>query len=180
MNLRSRNLLLLAVMAPFAAHAGVASQAPTMCAKGDQPVFSCPLDGTNRTVSLCASGDVAHGAGRFYYGYGRVGATPELTYPANAEKAAFTRTHLVFGGGSGGYAYAFTHAGFKYIVYSVSGANNLQDGGLTVTQEGQTKPLKQITCQAGKVTDTEDDALIDATLKWKSDSAIEKTGVQVH
>ncbi|KTB67422.1 MULTISPECIES: hypothetical protein [Pseudomonas] len=83
----------------------------------------------------------------------------------------------MFGGSSGGYAFAFTNAGFKYAVYSVSGANNLQDGGLTVTQDGQTKPLKQSTCQAGKVTETEDDALIDTTLKWKSDPAIEKTAI---
>jgi len=177
MKLLSRTLLLIAAMAPLSTNAGVATSAPTMCAKGDQPVFSCPLAGGSKTVSICAAGDVAHGAGRFYYGYGRVGATPELTYPASGETAAFTRTHLMFGGNSGGYAYAFTNAGFKYVVYSVSGANNLQDGGLTVTKDGQPKPLKQSTCQAGKIIDTEDDALIDATLKWQSDPAIEKTVV---
>ncbi|KTB67421.1 hypothetical protein [Pseudomonas fluorescens] len=73
MKLRSWTLLLLTGMAPFAANAGVATPAPTMCAKGDQPVFSCPLAGTRKTVSICAVGDVAHGAGRFYYAYGRVG-----------------------------------------------------------------------------------------------------------
>jgi hypothetical protein len=180
MKLRPRTLLLLIAMAPFAANAGVATPAPTMCAKGDQPVFSCPLAGGGKTVSICAAGDVAHGAGRFYYGYGKAGAKPELTYPASGEAAAFTRTHLMFGGNSGGYAYAFTNAGFKYVVYSVSGANNLQGGGLTVIKDGQAKPLKQSTCQAGKMTDTEDDALIDATLKWKSDPAIEKNGVPGH
>jgi hypothetical protein len=177
MKLRSRTLLLFVAMAPFAANAGVTTPAPTMCANGDRPVFSCPLAGGSKTVSICAAGDVAHGAGRFYYGYGRAGAKAELTYPASGETASFTRTHLMFGGNSGGYAYAFTNAGFKYIVYSVSGANNLQDGGLTVTKDGQAKPVKQSTCQAGKIIDTEDDALIDATLKWKSDPAIEKTGV---
>ena len=84
----------------------------------------------------------------------------------------------MFGGSSGGYAYAFTNAGFKYVVYSVSAANNLQHGGLTVIQDGQAKSLKQSVCQADKVTDTEDDALIETTLKWKGDPAIEKTGIQ--
>ncbi|MBJ9974480.1 hypothetical protein IAE35_12755 [Pseudomonas sp. S75] len=171
--------MLFTLLAPLAAHADIASQAPTLCAMGDQPIFSCPLNGTAKTVSLCASGDVAHGAGHFYYGYGRVGPPPELTYPASDEQATFTRTHLMLGGGSGGYAYAFTRGGLKYTLYSMSGANNFHEGGLTVAQEGQTKPLKHLTCQAGKFTDTEDDALIDATLKWKSDPAIEKNGLQV-
>lgn len=154
--------------------------APTMCAKGDQPVFSCPLAGGTKTVSICATGDVAHGAGRFYYAYGRDSSKPELKYPADAGQAEFTRTHLSFAGNTGGYAYAFTNAGFKYVVYSVSGSNNLQDGGLVVLKDGQAKPVKQSSCQAGKVTDTDEDALIDATLKWKSDPAIEKNGVSVH
>jgi len=154
--------------------AGIAPE--SMCGKADQVVFSCSLDGNRKIVSMCAAGDVAHGAGRFYYVYGREGK-PELTYPAAGSEGEFTRTHLTFAGNTGGYAYAFTNAGFKYVVYSVSGANNLQDGGLVVLKDGQAKPVKQSTCQAGKVTDTDEDALIDATLKWKSDPAIEKNGI---
>jgi hypothetical protein len=171
---------LLAMTGALAATASVASAAPTMCAKGDQAVFSCPLAGGAKTVSICAAGDVAHGAGRFYYAYGRDATKPELTYPANTDQGDFTRTHLMFGGNTGGYAYAFTNAGFKYVVYSVSGSNNLQDGGLVVLKDGQTKPVKQSSCQAGKVTDSDDDALIDATLKWKSDPVIEKNGLPAH
>ena len=149
---------------------------PSMCEKSDKVVFSCPLAGGTKTVSMCAAGDVAHGAGRFYYAYGRPGKA-ELTYPAAGGEGGFTRTHLTFAGNTGGYAYAFTNAGFKYVVYSVSGSNNLQDGGLVVLKDGQAKPVKQSTCQEGKVTDTDEDALIEATLKWKSDPAIERNGI---
>lgn len=177
MNSPTRSALLLAALAASSTSAVGAAPSATMCAKGDQAAFSCPLSGGTKTVSLCAAGDVAHGSGRFYYAYGRDAAKPELMYPAQGATGGFTRSHLTFGGNSGGYAYAFTNAGFKYVVYSISGSNGLQDGGLVVQKDGQEKPVKQVTCQAGKVTDTDDEALIDATLKWKSDATIEKNGV---
>lgn len=171
---KSLSLIVSTTIMPAMALAGTAPE--NMCGRADQVVFSCPLAGSTKTVSICAAGDVAHGAGRFYYAYGRAGK-PELTYPAAGSEGEFTRTHLTFAGNTGGYAYAFTNAGFKYIVYSVSGSNNLQDGGLVVLKDWQPKPLKQSTCQAGKVADTDDEALIDATLKWKSDPSIEKSGI---
>ncbi|URL59519.1 hypothetical protein IM816_05285 [Luteibacter flocculans] len=176
MNHSAKALLLVASTALMPAIALASTTPASMCAKSDQVVFSCPLAGSQKTVSMCVAGDVAHGAGRFYYAYGREGK-PELTYPAAGSEGEFTRTHLTFAGNTGGYAYAFTNAGFKYVIYSVSGSNNLQDGGLVVLKDGQAKPVKQSTCQSGKVTDTDDDALIDATLKWKSDPAIDKNGI---
>jgi len=149
----------------------------TMCTKGDAVVFSCPLAGSTKVVSICAAGDFAHDEGRFYYAYGRDASHPELTYPSGASMGEFTRSHLRFAGSTGGYAYAFTNAGFKYVVYSISGASNLQDGGLVVLKEGEAKPVKRSSCQSGAIVDTEDDALIDATLKLKRDAVIEKTGL---
>ena len=176
MNTPSKALLLTMAVALLPAASVGATTSPSMCEKSDKVVFSCPLAGSTKTVSMCAASDVADGAGRFYYAYGRPGKV-ELTYPAAGAEGEFTRTHLTFAGNTGGYAYAFTNAGFKYVVYSVSGSNNLQDGGLVVLKDGQTKPVKQSTCQEGKVTDTDEDALIDATLKWKIDPAIDKNGV---
>jgi len=175
MNTVTKALLMVAT-AVLPATSLAATASPSMCGKSDHVVFSCPLAESTKTVSMCAAGDDANGGRRFYYAYGRPGK-PELTYPSAGSEGDFTRTHLTFAGNTGGYAYAFTNAGFKYVVYSVSGANNLQDGGLVVLKDGQAKPVKQSTCQAGKVTDTDEDALIDATLKWKSDPAIEKNGV---
>ncbi|NII53263.1 hypothetical protein [Luteibacter sp. SG786] len=176
MNHFAKALLLIAstTVMPATALAGTAPE--SMCGKSDQVVFSCPLAGSTKTVSMCAAGDVAHGTGRFYYAYGRP-AKPELTYPAPGNEGEFTRTHLTFAGNTGGYAYGFTNAGFKYIVYSISGSSNLQEGGLVVLKDDQATPVKHSACQAGNVTDTDEDALIDATLKWKSDPIIEKNGI---
>jgi len=164
----------------FATPAFAAAAPPvpaTMCARGDAVVFSCPLAGSTKVVSICAAGDVAHDKGRFYYAYGRDATKPELAYPTVGATGEFTRSHLGFAGNTGGYAYAFTNAGFKYVVYSVSGANNLQDGGLVVLQDGESRPVKRSSCQPGAVIDTEDDTLIDATLKLKRDPALEKSGL---
>ncbi|WP_448100788.1 hypothetical protein [Luteibacter jiangsuensis] len=172
--LKSLFLIVSSGVMPLAA---LASAAPdSMCGKGDQVVFSCPLAGSTKTVSMCTKGDVSHGTGRFYYAYGRP-AKSELTYPAAGHEGDFTRTHLTFAGNTGGYAYAFKNDSFKYVVYSVAGSNNVQEGGLVVLKDGEAKPVKHSTCQAGKVTDTDDEALIDATLKWKSEPVIEKNGI---
>ncbi|RAO75771.1 hypothetical protein CA260_17180 [Dyella jiangningensis] len=149
-----------------------------MCAKADEIVFSCPLDKSKKTVSMCASGNVAGGTGRFYYSYGHEGS-PELVYPASGESpdGAFTRTHLGFAGNTGGYAYGFSNQGFKYTIYSISGERSLQSGGVIVQRASDSKIVAKMSCQAGKIAETESDPIIDATLKWKSDSTIESNGL---
>lgn len=153
----------------------------SMCTKADAVVFSCPLGNGKKTVSMCASGDVAGGKGRFYYAYGHDGA-PELVYPANGQpsEGAFTRTHLGFAGNTGGYAYGFSNKGYKYTVYSIAGERNLQSAGVIVQNASGGKVVAKMQCQAGKVTETESDPVIDATLKWKSDSRIESNGLPTH
>ncbi|WP_266168363.1 hypothetical protein [Dyella subtropica] len=150
----------------------------SMCAKGDEVVFSCPLAGGKKVVSMCAASDVTRNAGRFYYAYGRDAAAPELVYPGKDQGAgSFTRTHLGFAGNTGGYAYAFSNGGYKYIVYSISGERDLQDGGVIVQRESDAHAAKKMPCESGKVIDTNKDDLIDATLKWKSDAVIEQHGL---
>ncbi|RDD82801.1 hypothetical protein DVJ77_04595 [Dyella tabacisoli] len=149
-----------------------------MCEKADKIVFSCPLDNGKKVVSMCAAGDVGQGQGHFYYAYGRPSA-PELVFPGKDQPAdgAFTRTHLGFAGNTGGYAYAFLKDGYKYIVYSVSGESNLRDGGVIVQRPGETTAAKKSPCQAAKIIESQDDNVIDATLKWKSDSDIQSHGL---
>jgi hypothetical protein len=150
----------------------------SMCAKATNIVFSCPLAHSQKIVSICASDDVEDGKARFYYAYGRPGA-PELTYPNDgpSQDGAFTRTHLVFGSNTGGYAYGFTNNGYKYTVYSISGERDLQSGGVIVQRTGSSKALTKMDCQVGRITETNNDAIIDATLRWKSDGAIEASGL---
>lgn len=151
---------------------------PSMCVKTDQIVFSCALDGGKKVVSICASGDVANDKGRFYYAYGHDVAHPELTYPANnTTPADFTRTHLSFAGNTGGYAYAFGRPGFKYVVYAISGSNEMTNDGLLVLKSDESKPVKHARCDAGTITDTDDSMLLHATLKWKIDPTIDAHGL---
>ncbi|MDQ7995293.1 MAG: hypothetical protein AAGC76_05500 [Luteibacter sp.] len=167
----------LLVAATLIAPAVGAAPAPTMCARGDQPVFSCPLAGSKKTVSLCAAAGAPHGGGQFYYAYGSDVSKPELRYPGAGDEAKFTRTHLMFGGNTGGFAYAFTNRGFKYVIYSISGSNNLEDQGLVVLKDGETKPIRQSRCEAGKVSVAPDRSLIEKTLKWESDPVLEDQGI---
>ncbi|OOG47800.1 hypothetical protein [Rhodanobacter sp. C01] len=145
----------------------------TLCASTDKVVFSCPLGNNQKVVSMCASGDAKH----FYYAYGR-SAAPELVYPPRGQSSdgAFMRSHLVYGGASGGVAYSFVKQGYKYIVYSISGTG-LQDGGVIVQRLGNTGVVKKMQCQSSKIIESQDDGVIDATLKWKSDSQIKVNGL---
>jgi hypothetical protein len=149
----------------------------SMCTRADQVVFSCPLVGHNKVVSLCVSGDVTHGAGHFYYAFGRPGA-PELQYPSTDQNIAepFTYTHLMFAGGTGGYAYSFVNGQIKYIIYSVSGAG-FDDSGVLVQRTGNLRAMADMKCQKGRMTETDDDALTAATLKWKKDDEISGHGL---
>ncbi|UPG91582.1 hypothetical protein L2Y96_07370 [Luteibacter aegosomaticola] len=127
-----------------------AATAPSMCAKGDEAVLSCPLAKGGKTVSICAKSD-----NTFYYAYGKPGAKPDMSWPADgAQATGLTRTHLMFGGATGGNAYAFENNGYKYIVYSISGTQ-LEDGGVIVTKDGQSKPIKDSKCAAGAKTQTD-------------------------
>jgi hypothetical protein len=147
--------------------------ASTLCASTDKVVFSCPLANSKKIVSMCASGDAKH----FYYAYGR-SAAPELVYPGRDQPSdgVFMRSHLVYGGASGGTAYSFVKQGYKYIVYSASGTG-FQDGGVVVQRPGDTGVAKKMQCQSSKIVESQDDGIIDTTLKWKSDSQIVAHGL---
>lgn len=177
MRISLKIMALIGVLVQLTAGPSFAAIPPTMCLKGDQPVFSCPLAGATKTVSLCAAGDVVKGTGHYYYAYGRDVSHAELTYPASGGQGEFTRSHLMFAGNTGGFAYAFASSGFKYVLYSISGADNLENQGLVVFKDGEDKPIKSTRCQAGKVSYAEDRSLIRPTLKWKSDPAIEDHGI---
>jgi hypothetical protein len=151
----------------------------SMCGRSDRVVFSCPVGDGNKVASMCAGGDIASGHGRFYYAYGRPG-TPELTYPTkNQADGEFTRTHLGLTGNRSGYAFAFSSNGYKYVVYATSGGRNEQDGGVIVQRDGQSKAVAKMQCQFGRISQTDSDQLIDATLQWKSDRKIEMNGLPV-
>ena len=149
----------------------------SMCAKSDSIVFSCPLGNGKKVVSLCAASNAGQGQTPFYYAYGRP-SSPELLYPPKGQvtTGAFARAHLVYGGASGGTAYSFINGGYKYIVYSISGTG-FDDGGVLVQRLGQTDAVRDMKCQRGKITESDDDKVINATQQWKSDTDLETHGL---
>lgn len=154
------------------------SSSASVCSAGDEVVFSCPLAKGSKSVSMCASRTDANAAPIFYYAFGHSGA-PELRFPASghADNAAFSRTHLGFVGNTGGYAYSFANAGYRYIVYSVSGSERPRDGGVIVQPSDKSKAATKLACRSTAITETSDDSLIDATLHLKKDPQIQSSGL---
>ncbi len=149
---------------------------PALCKAGDTVVFSCPLAGRTKVVSLCAGTSTGQ-VGAFHYVYGRP-SKPELVFPSKDEHEAspFRSTHLMYGGATGGTAYSFVHGGYKYIVYSISGTA-YRDGGVLVQKMGSAHAVSDMKCRQGKITESEDDAIVDATMKWGADPDIEAKGL---
>lgn len=145
----------------------------SLCAAAETVVFSCPLAHRSRVVSLCASPN----AQAFRYVFGQP-SKPELVFPTEADDGAepFHGTHLTFGGATGGTAYSFTKGGYKYVLYSISGTG-LRDGGVLVQRVGDAHALSDMKCQEGKITESESDAIIDATMAWKPDPDIRSRGL---
>lgn len=108
----------------------------TLCAPEEHTVFSCRIADREVLASLCTSPDVGADSGYMYYAYGATGRL-ELTYPMQKAPPApnFARTHLAFAGGTGGYAYSFTIAGTKHILYSISGAAGTEEQGVLTLEE---------------------------------------------
>lgn len=145
-----------------------------MCTKGDQVAFSCPLAKGGKTVSICAK---STNSKDFYYAYGKPGAKADMVWPAEgATNAGMTRTHLVYMGPTGGYAFAFTNEGFKYVVYSIEGTG-FKDGGVIVVKGDERTPVKDTACREGAITDAENESLIDAGLKLPEDPSISQNGL---
>jgi hypothetical protein len=149
----------------------------SMCAKNESIVFSCPLGNGKKIVSLCAASNTNQGQAPFYYAYGHL-PSPELVYPPKGGEitGTFTKTHLIYGGATGGTAYSFVNGGYKYIVYSISGTG-LEEGGMLLQRIGQTDAAQDIKCQRGKITESDDDKIIKAAQQWKSDPDLETHGL---
>lgn len=172
---------------PFAANA-VASAAPvsspvpaenapgTLCAAQEAALFSCTLTSGGK-ASLCASRDAAAGSGHVYYAYGST-ANLELLFPATRQPPSeFRRTHMTFAGSTGGYAYSFENRGYRYILYSVSGASGLQDQGLLVTRGDPRRAISGSACKPGSVVEDESPELLDPILEWDPDPDLEQHGL---
>jgi hypothetical protein len=146
----------------------------SMCATQESVLFSCETAAGKR-ASLCASHDAGADRGYVYYSYGSPGE-PELVFPAEKRPPTdFSRTHLTFSGSTGGYAYSFRKDAYRYIVYSISGAEGLEDQGILITRSDPRASISTLACRQGSV--VEDDALLDLALAWPPDPDLELHGL---
>jgi hypothetical protein len=109
------------------------------------------------------------------YAFGKPGAV-ELKFPEKPKPApgSLRRTHLVYAGATGGYAYTFTNGGFKYHVYSISGTD-LEDQGVVVAQHG--KVVGELKCDTRSVVLPKNTKVIDALLAWPEDPEVAEHGL---
>jgi hypothetical protein len=154
-----------------AAAGSVSESGGTMCGKADQVVFSCPLNG-GKVASICAAGGQGQESVRFYYAFGRPGAS-EFLYPnGNADvRSVFFSSHLIYGRSTGGMAYSFADGVYKYVVYSISGTG-ARAGGVLVQSIEAPYAASEMRCQPGKITETDNDALMDSVMTWGRDPDI--------
>lgn len=160
------------------ADVATAGDGRSLCAAEESVVFSCTLSGTKHFASLCASRSVGDQTGYVYFAQGPSGHAGYV-FPSDKSAPAgrFKRSHLGFGGGSGGFAYSFEDAGRKHIVYSISGEQGLEDQGVIVAANDAAKADSALACEKGSVIESEDDALFKYTMSWPKDEAIESKGL---
>lgn len=146
------------------------------CPAGEIVLFSCEV-ATGKRASLCASRGVSADKGYLYYAFGKP-AHPELVFPdAKRPPVDFKRTQLAFAGSTGGYAYSFENQGYRYIVYSVSGADSLEEQGVLVTRGDARNAVSSLPCLKGSVREDDDAALLDLTFTWPVDPDLDRHGL---
>ncbi|MGO1069116.1 hypothetical protein [Lysobacter sp. CA199] len=153
----------------------------SLCAANEDIVMSCSLGGDKKMVSVCASKGVSDQSGYVYFAQGAAGKA-DYVFPADKSpaKGRFKRSHLSFGGSTGGFAYSFEDAGRKHIFYSISGDQGLEDQGVIVAPAAATAATKAdsaLACEKGSVIEDEGDALFKYTMSWPKDEAIEQHGL---
>jgi hypothetical protein len=112
-----------------------AAAGPSHCATKEQTLFSCSAG--RKTVSVCASANLAAKEGRLQYRFGRPKA-PEFAYPPpDADWRSATRAGvLTFSGGGGAYL-AFASGPYRYVVYTAIGKGWGEKAGLAVEKNGR-------------------------------------------
>jgi hypothetical protein len=129
----------------FAAGPGQAATT-THCAKNERIVFSCATD--HKVVSVCASGDLAHGS--LSYRFGPVGR-PEISYPSPGESRDVVKAgRWVFAGGGGAWL-AFHRSPYRYIVYSAIGRGWHEKAGLAVEKDNHL--LRNLRCRGTPISE---------------------------
>lgn len=103
-------------------------KAPTHCKSDEKAIFSCPLK-NGKTVSLCASPDLARGIGTLQYRFGRSGQPAELTYPkAGRNPAEYFWLDSSHGGQWSQHELGFSLGQFRYEILVQTNSAIPEDG----------------------------------------------------
>lgn len=150
----------------------------THCRPGEATVFSCTLEDTRRTVSLClAHPGEPNATARFVSGL--IGA-PDITISredAAGSGALFERTPLTFAGGTGGYAYSFEQSGQVQILYSISGSNGLERQGWMLTDAAVSTAAVDHVCASGTVVQSDDIDMLRQVRRWPAQPRLATNGL---
>jgi hypothetical protein len=138
------------------------------CRDDEQVVFSCTIQ--RSVASVCA----ARAGESIRYLQGLIGK-PELVFSAEdtGPGDGLKRSHLAFAGGTGGYAYSFVVGPSKFIVYSISGAENLEKAGVVTHPLKNPGQARELRCKRGSMIETDDMRLIKRTLALPEDPDLE-------
>lgn len=119
-------------------------QSPSLCAKDERVIFSCPVKRPAKTVSLCASKDLTSERGYLQYRFGLPGKI-ELEYPKDRQgtQAKFQYTHY-FRAQFDTTSINFTIDGYEYSVfddYNGEEKPKISTQGVSVTAPGKPKEV---------------------------------------
>jgi hypothetical protein len=134
-----------ALIAMFCAISATAQAASTLCLSAEENIFSCHT-AAKKTISVCASKDLAPDRGYLQYRFGSPGKV-EVAVPADRSvspaNSALSGT-LVFSGGGGGYL-RFTAGDYDYVVYTAVGKGWGEKDGVAIEKNG--KRLSHVSCK---------------------------------
>jgi hypothetical protein len=153
----------------------VAVSSRHLCGPDARPIFSCVLNGNGKIMSLCTRGNFS----RFYYVYGTPGS-PDFIFPQKNKSTEnpFMRTSLYYSGERDGYAYSFVEEDFRHIIYSISGSYGSKNSGLIVRRISGGRPMIQnMACLKSSTFEWNEQAVLDVTLKWPSDTDVAAFGL---
>ena len=135
--------MLVALLLSCVSGSAIAADPPVtvgLCSAAEVEVFGCETE-TGKTLSICASPDLAEDKGFLQYRYGKPGAAPELAYPADPKSGSqhgFTYTRYTrFQETS--LSLVFTNADVTYTVFATSIEEEGQvelDEGVRVSPKG--------------------------------------------
>jgi hypothetical protein len=150
----------------------------TLCRSNEVALFSCSIKESAKLASLCVSTDLSAKRGYAYYAFG-THKKVELRYPERPASPlkVFQRTHLVYAGPTGAFAYSFLRSDVQYVLYSISGPENFESQGVLAYRVGASAPLANLKCKPGSVVETEDPALTDFILTWPENAELAEHGL---